>query len=203
MRLRYLIMSALFAALTAVAAQLRIPVPGTMLVFTLQTLVVFLAGLMLPPSYAALSQAVYIAVGLLGLPVFSTGGGFSYVVAPSFGFLLGFIVCAVIISLLARKPLRALISQQQGRVRNAVLASLAGLAGIVSMYVIGVIYMYLIKNFYMNDPRSWTDVIIAGTGVFVFIDIAKLAVALPLAAAIIRRMPSALYTPAAEKPRVQ
>jgi biotin transport system substrate-specific component len=158
--------------------------------FTLQTFFVFLAGLMLPPQYAALSQAVYIAVGLLGLPLFSTGGGFSYVLAPSFGFLLGFIACAVLLSLLARKPLRAAIFQKQGRMRNAALVVLAGLAAILAMYAIGVVYMYLIKNFYMNDSKSWGDVIIAGTGVFVFIDIAKLALALPLAAAVIKRLPA-------------
>ena len=194
MRLRSLILCALFAALTAAGAQLRIPIPGTLLVFTLQTFFVFLAGLMLEPRYAMLSQVVYIAVGLLGLPVFSTGGGFSYVLTPSFGFLIGFIVCAGLLSLLVRKNFTAKMIDTKDRIRRVIRICVFGLAAILAMYVIGIAYMYLIYNLYLDNPKTLGEVVIAGTGIFVVFDIAKLAAAIPLGAAVVRRLPSAVKT---------
>ena len=190
MRLRSLILSALFASLTAVGSLIRIPIPGTLLVFTLQTFFVFLSGFLLKPRYAMLSQVIYIAIGLLGLPVFSTGGGISYVLTPTFGFLIGFIICAGLISMLARKDLAALTVDREHRVLRVARVAAAGLAAILAMYVIGVAYMYAILNLYLNSPATLGYVIEKGTGVFVFIDIAKMSIVIPLAAAVLRRLPS-------------
>ncbi len=191
MKLRSLILCALFAALTAAGSFLRIPIPGTMLVFTLQTFFVFLSGFLQEPKYAMLSQVVYIAVGLLGLPIFSAGGGVSYVLTPSFGFLIGFIACAGLLSTLARKGLASPAAEKEHRLRRFARIGACGLAAIIAMYIIGIAYMYVILNFYLGNPKTLGEVALAGTGVFVFIDIAKLAVALPLAAAVIRRLPMA------------
>ena len=190
MNLRSLILSALFAALTAVGSLIRIPIPGTLLVFTLQTFFVFLSGLLLSPRYAVLSQIVYIAVGLLGLPVFSTGGGVSYVLTPYFGFLIGFIACSGLLSLLARKNLFTLTTQKAGRGRRAVRIAAAGLASILALYMIGIAYMYLMFNFYLSSPKTLAFIVENAALPFIFIDIAKLAIALPLAAAVLRRLPS-------------
>ncbi len=89
MKTKMLLLTALFAALTAVGAFLKIPIPPVAI--TLQTLFMVLAGLLLGAKYGALSQLVYVALGLVGLPIFTQGGGFSYVLMPSFGFLLGLI----------------------------------------------------------------------------------------------------------------
>ena len=84
MRLKNLLLCALFAALTAASVFLpKIPIPGTPLMFTFQTFFVFLTGLMLEPRFALISQLVYMALGLIGLPVFMNGGGLSYVLEPS------------------------------------------------------------------------------------------------------------------------
>jgi biotin transport system substrate-specific component len=152
---------------------------------------VFLSGLLLAPRYAMISQAVYIALGLLGLPVFSTGGGFSYILTPSFGFLLGFILCAGLLSLLARKELSLLVRDKSHRLRRFLRIAVFGLAAIIAMYAIGVTYMYMIYNLYLHDPRTIGKVVIAGTGIFVLIDIAKLCVALPIAGAVLKRLPFA------------
>ena len=189
MRLRSLILSALFAALTAAGSLLRIPLPGTLLVFTLQTFFVFLSGFLLTPRYAMLSQAVYIAVGLLGLPVFSTGGGFSYVLTPSFGFLLGFIACAGLLSALARKDLIALAADKTHRLRRIVRIGAGSLAAVLTMYILGIAYMMLMFNIYLDSPKTLGFVIENAALPFIFIDIAKLALALPLAAAVMRRLP--------------
>ena len=81
---RMLLLTALFAALTAIGAFLKIPTPWSS--FTLQVFFVCMAGVLLGPKYGALSQLVYIALGLMGLPIFTAGGGLGYVFQPTFGF---------------------------------------------------------------------------------------------------------------------
>ncbi len=70
---------------SAIGAFIRIPVP--LVPFTLQITFTTLAGLFLLGSKkGAISVAVYVLMGLIGIPVFTQGGGFSYVLKPSFGF---------------------------------------------------------------------------------------------------------------------
>ena len=68
---------AMFAALSAIGAFIRVPMP--MVPFTLQLFFTTMAGLLLGGELGALSVGVYVLIGLLGLPVFTGGGGFSYV----------------------------------------------------------------------------------------------------------------------------
>jgi biotin transport system substrate-specific component len=84
-----LLLAAFFAALTAVGAVLTVPLP--LVPITLQSFFVLMSGLLLGPKYGPLSQALYLAMGLAGLPVFAGGtGGIQRVLSPSFGFLLGY-----------------------------------------------------------------------------------------------------------------
>lgn len=92
---------ALFVALMVAAAFIQIPFPFVPLTF--QTVVSVLAGLLLGAGKGAASMAVYAVLGLLGLPVFSAGGGIYYVLKPSFGYILGFILSAVVAGIIAGK----------------------------------------------------------------------------------------------------
>ena len=83
-----------FTLATALAAQVKIPVPGTPIPVTLQTAIVLLAGLSLGRTRGALSQALYIAAGALGLPFFAGASGMEALVGPSGGYLFGFILAA-------------------------------------------------------------------------------------------------------------
>ncbi|HEY0127879.1 MAG TPA: biotin transporter BioY, partial [Rubrobacteraceae bacterium] len=67
--------TALMAAVTAVAAQIAIPLPFSTVPFTLQVLGVILSGLLLGPRYGALAQAIYVFVGAVGVPVFAQFSG--------------------------------------------------------------------------------------------------------------------------------
>ena len=58
---------------------------------TLQTFAVVIISLLLKWKKAAIVFIAYIVMGLIGIPVFSTGGGFQYVLLPSFGFIIGFL----------------------------------------------------------------------------------------------------------------
>ena len=81
---------ALFTALIAVGAFIRVPVP--VVPFTLQYLFTMLAGLLLGPRLGTIAVGTYVLLGLVGLPIFTQGGGFWYVFQPSFGYLIGFCV---------------------------------------------------------------------------------------------------------------
>ena len=96
-----LILCALFIALITVGTFIKIPV-GTD-VYTLQFLFTLLAGLLLGPRLGAIAVGTYVVMGLVGIPVFASGGGPGYIAQPTFGYLLGFIVQAWVNGAWARK----------------------------------------------------------------------------------------------------
>jgi len=82
----------------AVSARLTIPVPGTSVPQSAQTLAVLLVGAWLGARWGALALALYLAVGAAGLPVFSDGGaGWAHLVGPTGGFLVGFLIAAALV----------------------------------------------------------------------------------------------------------
>ncbi|MDE7075976.1 MAG: biotin transporter BioY, partial [Clostridia bacterium] len=83
---------AVFVALMIAGAYIKIPFPFMPLTF--QTVFAVLAGLLLGWKKGIIAMTVYAFVGLVGLPVFTSGGGFSYVLMPSFGYIIGFIASA-------------------------------------------------------------------------------------------------------------
>jgi len=89
-------MAALFAALTGVGSLIAVPLSPVPI--TLQTLFVYLAGTVLGSHRGALSQALYLILGSVGLPIFAGGGvGFGTLIGPTGGYLIGFIVSAFVI----------------------------------------------------------------------------------------------------------
>ena len=79
------------ALLTALGAQVRIPLPWTPVPLTLQTFFVPLAGVALGPGLGAASQVLYLALGILGVPVFAGGtAGPAILLGPTAGYLVGF-----------------------------------------------------------------------------------------------------------------
>jgi biotin transport system substrate-specific component len=98
--------ASLFGALTAVGAFIQIPLPPVPL--TMQTLFVALAGALLGSYLGALSQVVYILLGVIGLPVFAGGkAGAGVLLGPTGGYLIGFVVGAYLIgklTALRRRP---------------------------------------------------------------------------------------------------
>ena len=163
MNTRILTRTALFAALTAAGAFIRIPLGYSSV--TLQFLCTAMAGCLLGPACGAASQAVYVALGLLGLPIFTQGGGLSYLLQPTCGFLLGLIPSALVIGLITRKNRRPL---------RIILACAAGLA---TLYAIGLPYMGLILNVYLGKGWSLGRLLRDGMLLFLPGDALKIAVA--------------------------
>ena len=96
---------ALFAALIAVGAFIKIDIPLPMYTmhFTLQWFFVLMAGFLLGAKLAPISVIVYLCIGLVGVPVFAAGGGPTYILRPGFGFLLGFVLAAFLIGAITEK----------------------------------------------------------------------------------------------------
>ncbi len=171
-KVKNLVLAAVFAALTAVGGFLKIPF-GPMSI-TLQTMLAALAGMVLGPRWGAASQAVYVALGLLGLPIFTMGGGLGYVLQPSFGFLLGF-------------PLTAAVSGLLVGSRPTVLrCALAAAVGILAGYVIGVPYMGLVLNLYLGKGLSVWQVVESGLLIYLPGECVKIAAAAVLAPPLCR-----------------
>jgi biotin transport system substrate-specific component len=137
-----LMLCALFAALIAVGAFIKIPVP--LVPFTLQTMFATLAGLLLGPRLGATSAAVYMLIGLSGIPVFTQGGGIGYVFQPSFGYILGFVAGAFVTGRVVE------------RFKNPGVWHLfaASLAGLLVIYACGVLYYFLLATFYLGKTVS-------------------------------------------------
>jgi biotin transport system substrate-specific component len=156
-----IVLAGLFAALTAVGAFIRVPVP--FVPFTLQFMFVVFAGLMLGSRYGALSQAIYVALGLAGLPVFTGGGGIGYVLKPSFGYLIGFILAAYVIGKIAERSEKLTI----------MTAALSCAAGMAVIYAVGVPYMYGVLNLYLGKGVSAMAALKMGCITFLPADILK------------------------------
>ena len=121
------------ALVVAGAAQVAIPIPGTPVPFTLQPLAVLIVGGLLGARYGATSLALYLALGALGLPVFTPFGapGLARLLGPTGGFLLAYPVAAAIVGRLAG-----------GSYARCALAALAGMAviyagGVAQLAILG------------------------------------------------------------------
>ena len=169
-----LVLPALFAALTAIGAFFKIPF--ALAAISLQFLFTAMAGILLGAGYGALSQAVYVLIGLVGVPIFALGGGFSYVLQPTFGFLLGLIPAAWVGGAVAGESLDP---------RRMALASLAGLA---ALYAVGMPYMALILNAYMGKGMTFSALLWAGMLPYLPGDAVKIIVAAGLCPGLRRRL---------------
>ena len=147
MSARQITMTALFVALVAVGAFIKIPIPY--LPFTLQLLFTTLAGLILGSRLGGMSVLMYLILGLAGIPIFTEGGGLMYVVKPTFGYLLGFAIGAFV----AGRMVETSVTLTFKRLLAASFVNLA------IVYGVGMIYLYEIKRFILSKT-NWTRCII-------------------------------------------
>ncbi len=135
MKTKQMILCALFAALVAIGGFLKIPLP--VIPCTMQLFFATMAGLLLGSRLGALSVLVYVLLGLCGVPVFTAGGGPSYVLYPTFGYLIGFIFGTYLTG-------KICWAAEEPSYKRIIAASFAGL-GLV--YIFGTAYCGIILNF--------------------------------------------------------
>ncbi|MDR3186691.1 MAG: biotin transporter BioY [Christensenellaceae bacterium] len=158
--IRDLAFCGMFSALIAVGAFIKIPMYPVPI--TLQTFFVGLAGILLGSKYGAMSVGIYIVLGLSGLPIFTQGGGPSYVFIPTFGYIIGFLFGAFLSGFIVEKAKK----------KNFFVFLLAQVAGLVVIYFVGVVYFYCIRNFYIKTDTTLWFVILNCFIVFILGDVA-------------------------------
>jgi biotin transport system substrate-specific component len=168
--LRSLVYASMFGALTAIGAFITIPMFPVPL--TLQTMFTTLAGLLLGGPTAALSQVVYVLLGVIGLPVFAGGkAGLGVLLGPTGGYLLGFILGAYVIGVLA--------GTRKGS--SPVRLVIAVVAGHFLIYGSGILQLLLVANL------SLTKALIVGVIPFLPGDAVKSAASVLVAGRVARQ----------------
>lgn len=171
-RLRDVMLIVAFSGFVALTARIEIPLWPVPL--TLQTLGVLLTGAALGSFRGALALVLYLAEGIMGLPVFSGGAaGAAYVAGPTGGYLVGFVAAAAIVGWLA----------ERGWDRRISLAVWGMIIGNIVIYAFGVAWLAL----YLG---SMERAVMGGLVPFILGDLIKIgiaAIALPGAWALVHR----------------
>lgn len=134
------ILCGIFTALIAIGAFIKIPIP--VVPFTLQFLFTNLSGLLLGKKIGSKAVGIYILIGLIGVPVFTQGGGLQYIFQPTFGYIIGFCAGTYACGYVAHK-------NNDFSLKNLLKASFVNLT---IVYAIGMIYYYIIGNYFINSP---------------------------------------------------
>ena len=158
------------AAVTAVAAQISVPLPFSPVPFTFQVLAVVLSGLLLGPYQGALSQGVYVLIGAIGAPVFAGfSGGLGQISGPTGGYLISYPAAAALAGLAAR-------SMRDAPRRRALLTGfLWGCAALLCIYALGAVWLSVVAGL----PPAVA--VAQGVAPFVVLDLVKIGLAAAVA----------------------
>lgn len=141
------------------SAHLKIPIGFVPITF--QLLVVSLIGLLLNKTQILFTMIGYIVLGLIGLPVFASGAGITYLASPSFGFIIGFIFFALIVNYFDKRIIGLSI-------------------GYVVLYIIGLSYLTFIIRIILQNPISLQTIFVSYWAVFLFNDLLSIGLSLVL-----------------------
>lgn len=159
-QLRRMVYAAMFGALTAIGSLIIIPMPPVPI--TLQTLFTGLAGVLLGSYAGALSQIVYVLLGIIGLPVFAGGkAGLGILLGPTGGYLVGFIVGAYVIGKIV----------ESRKEPGLLWITISLVVGNLVIYTLGVMQLSLVAH--LSIVKS----LLAGVVPFLAGDLIKLAAA--------------------------
>ena len=174
LKARDILSVALFSALTAIGAFIHVPLPFSLVPITLQTLFTYMAGALLGGYLGALSQLIYVLIGIAGLPIFAGGNAsLSVLVGPTGGYLVGFIAGSFVIG-----------KMTEAKKNNSLLWLLTCMiVGTSIIYALGVIQL-------MNWMKIDLDkAVIVGVAPFVAGDVLKMSMAAYTAHRIRRMLP--------------
>jgi len=158
-RLKNLILCALFAAITAILAQITIPLP--IIPISGQTLAVGLTATVLGSRYGTASMIVYAGLGAIGLPVFAgMSGGIGVILGPSGGYITGFILAALVTGLIL-----------EFTKFNTPMAIVANIIGMFVTLAIGTLQLKLVLDL------SWAKALAVGVYPFLIVGVVKAVIA--------------------------
>lgn len=148
----------LLTALTSNAPWLAVPMPPFGVPQTLQTLWVVLAALCIGPRYGTLAYLGYLAVGVLGVPVFADGSaGVATLLGQTGGYLVGFVACQPVVA--------GILRRRDGSLRGwlALIAAVVSAHGVI--FALGVPWLWTVRAM-DGQAISWADAWFGGMVVF-------------------------------------
>lgn len=159
-----IVQNSMLLALLIIFTYIKFPLGA--ISFTMQLFIVFLIGIISTAMEGMLIIGIYIVLGLIGLPIFSMGGGLGYIYQPSFGFMLGFLLVCPIVKLIGKSLIRHQINPY-------ISYFIASLVGLIADYIVGILYAYFIFNLHLHKDFSFIKVMSLVVAPFVLFDIVK------------------------------
>jgi biotin transport system substrate-specific component len=158
---RYMVLAGLFAALIAISSQVALPLGPVP--HTLQVFFVMLAGMVLGGRWGFTSVAVWVLLGLFGLPVFAQGkAGLPVLVGPTGGFLIGFMLCAFLVGWLTERAGVSAVKTVGIMLLGLAVAYLFGLAGFMASFA-----------YFLHKPMTWSQALTLAVVPFLPFDFIK------------------------------
>lgn len=171
---------AVFAALICSGCFISIPLPGGVPI-TVQNMFAIIAGTILGSYFGAISVAVFLFLGAIGIPVYSgMKGGFAHLIGATGGFLWGYLLAALVAGLILGSPK---LEEKKFNWIMILKIALAYLAGLVCNYVPGIIWFTHVKGG-LSENLSLLQVLNWTTLPFLPGDFIKMAVSIPLTAVL-------------------
>ncbi len=121
-------------ALLVVCAQVSVPLPFTAVPVTLAFFMIFVIGGLLGPRHGTLCVAIYILMGMIGLPVFAGFKSFSALIGPTGGYIVGYI------------PMVAIIGAFKSRFSSPILHYAGMILGAFASYLLGALWFCFIMS---------------------------------------------------------
>jgi biotin transport system substrate-specific component len=169
-RNRY-VFAAVFAALVAVSGFFIVPLPGGIPI-VLKNLFVILAGTVLGGFYGGVALLIFIAAGIIGIPVFVISGGLGVFNTPLGGYIIGYFAGSLTAGLVCGLPK---IGEKKIRLVFLLRLVIGSFLGFLLILLCGVFYMMILNS--MSFPAALT----AGLVPYILADSIKFVVSVPLA----------------------
>ena len=154
----------------ALGAHVAVPMPPYGIPQTLQTLAVILSALCLGPKLGLAAMALYVVMGIVGVPLFADGDvGLQVILGQTGGYIIGFAACVPVIT--------SIIKRRDGTVRGWGAFIVGVLAGHLVIFAIGVPWLWFVR---WTDPANaitWGDAFLYGMVVFLPGMVVKCAIA--------------------------
>jgi len=166
------------ACVTGAMAQLRIPLPWTPVPITGQTFAVLLSGIILGAWWGGISQTIYVALGVAGLPWFSGGrSGLASLLGPTGGYLIGFVLSALFVGY---------VVDAYPKIRNfRPLVLLMLVSNLFLIHLPGLAQLYLWLAVVKHTPPTVWQLLLMGWIPFIVGDIIKIFFAATCAVGIL------------------
>lgn len=170
LRNRY-VFSSLFAALIAVSNFFIIPLPGGIPI-VLKNLFVVLSGTILGGFYGSIAIIIFIAAGLIGIPIFVIPGGPGVFLTPLGGYIIGYFIASLCSGIICGLPK---VNEKKLRPLFFLRLCIASFSGFALILICGALYMMRLNSL------SFKAAVIAGVFPYIIYDSIKLIISIPLA----------------------